>query len=101
MGSGRCGRLLWLAACLCLAPSVAGGQTVTASVTGTVRDSSGALVPGATVDIRRHDTSQVWEAASDDHGRFRLLYVPVGDYHLSVQLTGFTTATVNLTLKVG
>jgi hypothetical protein len=80
---------------------MAGGQTVTASVTGTVRDSSGALVPGATVDIRKHDTSQVWEAASDDRGRFRLLYLPVGDYHLSVQLTGFTTATVNLTLKVG
>ncbi len=77
-------------------------QTITsASVTGVVRDSSEAVVPGASVSIRNHDTNQVWSTVSDERGRFRLLYLPVGDYHLSVQLPGFTVANANLSLKVG
>src|SRR5262245_61834143 len=79
----------------------AGAQTVTASVTGSVRDASEAVVPGAAVQIRNHDTNQVWHGVTDERGRFRLLYLPVGDYHLSVQLDGFTTANANLTLAVG
>ena len=92
---------VWLAVCVWLAPASAPAQTVTASVTGSVRDASEAVIPGATVEIRKHETSQVWQATSDERGRFRILYLPVGDYHLSVQLPGFTTATVNLTLAVG
>ena len=76
-------------------------QSATASVTGSVRDASEAVVPGATVEIRNHDTNQVWQSITDERGRFRLLYLPVGDYHLSVQLTGFITANANLTLAVG
>ena len=95
----------WLAAaCLCLSisPAVLSAQTVTsASVTGTVRDASEAVVPGATVDIRNHDTNQVTSTVTDSRGRFRLQYLPVGVYHLSVQLPGFTTANANLTLAVG
>src|SRR6185369_5317029 len=92
---------VWLAACAVCAPAPVRAQTVTASVTGTVRDTSEALVPGATVEIRNHDTSQLWQTVSDARGPFRILYLPVGDHHLSVQLSGFTTATVNLTLAVG
>jgi hypothetical protein len=77
-------------------------QTITsASVTGVVRDSTEAVVPGATVSIRNHDTNQVWSTVSDERGRFRLQYLPVGDYHLSVQLPGFTLANANLSLKIG
>src|SRR4249920_2136840 len=76
-------------------------QSSTASVSGSVRDTSEAVVPGATVDIRNHDTNQVWQAVTDERGRYRLLSLPVGDYHLSVQLSGFTTANANLTLMVG
>ena len=95
---------VWLAiACGCggvAAPALA--QTVaSAGVTGTVRDSSDALVPGATVEIRNHSTNQIWQTVSDTHGRFRLPYLPVGDYHLSVQLSGFATTNAGLTLSVG
>jgi hypothetical protein len=84
------------------APTRAAAQTVTsASVTGTVRDASEAVVPGATVDIRNHDTNQVTSTVTDSRGRFRLQYLPVGNYHLSVQLPGFTTANANLLLAVG
>jgi carboxypeptidase family protein len=88
--------------CLCGAPSLARAQSATsATVTGTVRDASEAVVPGATVEIRNHATAQVWHTATDQRGAFRLLYLPVGDYHLSVLLEGFTTANANLRLGVG
>jgi Carboxypeptidase regulatory-like domain len=92
---------LCLAACALLVAAPTRAQTVTASVTGIVHDESGALVPGAAVEIRNHDTNQIWRAASDGRGGFRVLYLPAGDYHLSVQLSGFTTATANLALSVG
>ena len=93
----------WLAiVCLCSGATAAHAQTVSsASVTGIVRDSSGLIVPGVTVDIRNHATNQVSEAVTDATGRFRILYLAVGDYHLSAQLSGFTTANVNLRLTVG
>jgi hypothetical protein len=94
----------WLAMLLSflLAPGWAGAQAVaSASVTGIVRDSSGLVVPGVAVDIRNHATNQVSSTVTDGGGRFRLLYLPVGDYHLSAQLPGFTTVNVNLSLGVG
>ncbi|MGB7218105.1 MAG: carboxypeptidase regulatory-like domain-containing protein [Vicinamibacterales bacterium] len=72
-----------------------------ASVTGTVRDASDAVVPGATVQIKNDDTNQTSQAVSDERGRFRLLYLPVGRYHLSVELGGFAPAALDLTLAIG
>jgi hypothetical protein len=93
----------WLAiVCLCCAaPSARAQASTSATVTGSVRDSSGLVVPGATVEIRNHATNQVSQAITDAGGRFRILYLPVGDYHLSAQVSGFTTANVNLRLAVG
>src|SRR5436309_2342107 len=98
------GPALWLAM-LCVlslcAPVRAAQGTQTATVTGVVRDTSEAVVPGAAVEIRNHATNQQWQTITDLRGRFRLLYLPVGDYHLSVQIRGFSTANANLTLGVG
>jgi hypothetical protein len=100
MGISRWRTPVWLFALSCLA-APARAQTVSASVTGSVHDASEAVVPGAAVEIRNHDTNQIWRTTSDERGRFQILYLPVGDYHLSVLLDGFTTATANLTLAVG
>ena len=54
-----------------------------ASVSGIVRDSTGAILPGVTVDIRNHSTNQVSESVTDGSGRFRILYLPVGDYPIA------------------
>jgi hypothetical protein len=97
-------RAAWLAClcvCICATAPPAAAQTVaSASVTGTVRDSSEALVPGATVEIRNHATNQTWQTVTDARGQFRFSYLPVGDYHLSVQLIGFGTTNAGLTLGV-
>ena len=94
----------WLAICVCVARRRPRARQAVASatVTGTVRDSSGLRRAG-----RRPSTSAITrpirsrEAVTDARGRFRILYLPVGDYHLSVQFSGFTTANVNLSLAVG
>ena len=91
-------------AMLCLIGSAAparGQTSASATVTGIVHDSSELVVPGVAVDIRNHATNQVSSAVTDAGGRFRILYLPVGDYHLSAQLAGFTTVNVNLSLGVG
>jgi Carboxypeptidase regulatory-like domain len=75
-------------------------QSATASVNGTVRDPVGPL-PGAAVEIRNHETNQRWQSVADEQGRYRLLLLPAGDYHLSVTLPGYQTASVNLALGVG
>ena len=89
-----------IAACGFAAP-VAGGQTVaSASVSGIVSDPSGVL-PGATVRLKNLETNEVREAAADERGRYRLLYVPVGRYELTATAPGFAPASVPLTLTVG
>src|SRR4051794_33403286 len=94
---------IWLAIlCLSVSAIPARAQTATsATVSGIVRDSSGLITPGVSVSIRNHATNQVTQTVTGADGRFRLLYLPVGDYHLSAQVSGFTTANVNLRLAVG
>ena len=93
---------LCIAVWLAPASRAADAQTLTsASVTGTVHDASGAVIPGATVDIVNLRTNQAQQAVTDARGRFRLLYLPVGDYALTVQLAGFGSTRTALTLKVG
>jgi hypothetical protein len=83
-------------------PDPAAAQAAaSATVTGVVRDASDAVVQGAVVRVRNHETNQTVDTTTDAQGRYRLLYVPVGDYHLSVEAPGFATASVNLTLSVG
>ena len=76
-------------------------DVTSASVTGTVRDASNAVIPGATVEIVNAETNQRQQTVTDARGRFRLLYLAVGPYQLSVQLSGFGSAHTTFTLKVG
>jgi hypothetical protein len=82
-------------------PARAGQAVASATVTGIVRDSSQAVVAAAAVRLHNHDTNQVLDTTTDGAGRFRFVYVPVGEYHLSVDARGFATTGLNLTLSVG
>ena len=66
-------------------------QVLYGSVVGTVRDQTGAVVPGATVTITNVQTAQTREAISDDAGNYSILNVLEGTYDLSVKMTGFRT----------
>src|SRR3989442_14194884 len=63
----------------------------TAQINGTVADSSGGVLPGATVTVTQTDTGFRREAVTDQTGTYTLTNLPVGPYRLEVTLSGFRT----------
>jgi hypothetical protein len=75
-----------------LSLDVARGQgTSTASVTGTVLDSSGATVPAAQIVITQIDTGFSQSTKSGPDGSFSFPVLPVGNYRLDVTKEGFNS----------
>lgn len=72
-------------------PTVSTAQFTTASLAGTVRDSTGALIPAASVKIVNAANGFTQTATSDGAGAFLLPRLPVGEYTLTVEKTGFST----------
>jgi hypothetical protein len=66
------------------------GQFTTASLAGTVRDSTGAVVPEAAVTVRNVGTGFTQSAASDEAGAFLFSRLPIGNYELRVEKPGFS-----------
>jgi len=60
-----------------------------AQLNGTVRDSTGALVPNATVSLRNLDTNRTYTSTSDASGYYVVPNLPPGPYELKVAFTGF------------
>jgi hypothetical protein len=61
----------------------------TGALTGTVKDTSGAVVPGAFVSVRSLTTNQTRSVSSGDAGTYSFPALPVGDYELRTELRGF------------
>ena len=101
-------RLVLAAIVAILAPTTtAFAQFDTASVLGTVRDSTGAVVPGATVTLKNVSTGIVANTVSDDKGDYQFQNVRIGSYTVRAELQGFSAAeaedvqvTVNARLRV-
>ena len=64
-------------------------QVITATVLGTVKDQSGAVLPGATVTAKSENTGSVRTVVSDEAGRYRIPALPVGHYEVRAELSGF------------
>src|SRR5580704_15293887 len=91
------------------------GQTVSLSqISGTVRDSTGAVVAGAHISATQTDTGLTRTAESGADGVYQLPSLPIGPYKLEVQKEGFSTynqsgivlqvgssPTIEVTLQVG
>lgn len=67
-------------------------QTVTGSIRGTITDSSGAIVPNATVTATNVATSVKTTATTNQTGDYAIRFLQIGQYKLSVSSPGFTTA---------
>lgn len=61
------------------------------SILGTVADSSGGSLPGATVTVTNLDTGLVQAAVTDGNGYFEILALPIGPYSVVVSMDGFKT----------
>ncbi len=71
------------------------GQTVTATLTGTVTDQTGAVVPGVTVTAKNEGTQLEYATESSAAGAYTIPFLPVGNYVVSAELTGFKKAVTN------
>ena len=98
-------RLCGVAFALCVivgSRPVSAQETInSASVSGRVTYTQGAVVPGAQVTARETETNVTRETVTDQEGRFRLPYLKVGRYEITVRLQGFADVTRVLTLTVG
>lgn len=74
-----------------LSSVVASAQYTTASLGGTVLDSSGAAVPSAQVSMRNVDTGFAQQAVSDVTGAFLFSRLPIGNYELTCEHSGFSS----------
>src|SRR4051812_12273435 len=104
--------LVVIALALTLAPALF-GQAYFGTVSGELKDSTGAVVTGAKVVLLDQQKGFHFEAISDDSGRYLFRSIPPGVYVLAVQASGFAktesakfkvdineNATANLTLKL-
>ena len=88
---------------LVISPSiVAQSQITTASIQGTVKDANGAVVPGASVEVRNRDTNTSRTVATNEDGGFSVLQLQPGNYSVTVSKQGFANAVLKSTqLTVG
>ncbi|MBC8165588.1 MAG: carboxypeptidase regulatory-like domain-containing protein, partial [Bryobacteraceae bacterium] len=82
--------LLFLA-CSLANNSLMMAQVTTATITGTVKDASGATIPAATVRAKAIATNQERETTGDPEGNYTLTNLPIGPYEVSVSAKGFKT----------
>ena len=80
---------LLLVALLAGTPAV--GQTVTGTVSGTVVDSSGATIAGASIRLVNERTGNSRLVTTNDEGRFAFAAIQPGTYSVRVEQTGFQT----------
>ena len=74
---------------LCASASPAFAQLDTGTIVGTVRDQSGAVVPGATVTATQESTGTASTAVSTDKGQFVFPNLKIGTYSIAAELSGF------------
>ncbi|HYJ90709.1 MAG TPA: TonB-dependent receptor, partial [Pyrinomonadaceae bacterium] len=76
-------------------------QTTTSTIEGTVTDSNGAVIAGATVKATGTTLATERSATTDSQGFYRLTALPAGTYTLTISQSGFATEayTVELTLN--
>jgi hypothetical protein len=73
-----------IVACTGVAVASVGG-----SISGTVKDPTGSVVPNAKVTLRENATGLVYQSSTDNKGFYRLPVLPVGRYELAIDAAGF------------
>jgi hypothetical protein len=91
-----------LVCALLILPFNVWAQFDSATVLGTVKDSNGAVVAGVTVTVKNIETAITASTQTDESGDFQFTNVKIGNYRVSAEKQGFSTAVaerVNLTIN--
>src|SRR5690242_1908827 len=107
-------RFILVAFFVLISSATALSQSDRGAIAGTILDSSGAAVQGATIVATGVDTGAVYNATSTDTGAYRISNMQVGSYNLTVTAAGFkvsehkdflvqvnTTSSLDITLQPG
>ena len=85
---------------VCAAASLGLAQVGTSEVLGTVRDASRSVVSKASVTLTSTETGIAANTTTDSNGEYDFLNVKVGRYTVTVEQTGFATATTDVAVDV-
>jgi len=112
--SSMCLRAMAFSLLLLTMGEIAMSQLPTATILGTIKDSTGAVVPGAAITARNREIGLTRVSASTADGSYRLSALPVGTYEVRAERSGFRAgvrsaltltisdeAAVNFTLEPG
>ena len=99
---------------IALANGVVFGQGFSAAISGVVRDTTGAVLPGVGITVKHVESGLTRTTASNENGGYSMPSLPVGPYELTADLPGFKQqirrgitlvigqeAVINLTMEVG
>ncbi len=103
-----------IAVLIALGTSLIFGQGGTATILGVVRDTTGALIPGVTINVKHIDSGLTRTVLTGETGNYAVPSLPVGPYEISTNMPGFKQAVrrginlvvgqeavIDLTLEVG
>ena len=94
-------RLLWVLWLALLFAVPAAAQT-SGTITGTIRDAQGGVLPGVTLSLRNSETGVARTAVSESDGTYLFQGVAPGRYELAAELAGFANAEVrDITITIG
>src|SRR6266581_1978304 len=107
-------RRLLVIVCLSLFAHTEFAQTDRGTITGTVSDATGAVIPGVAIEAKNVQTGTTYQAGSSETGNYNLAQLPAGTYEVSAILPGFrrfvrtgitvsvaTVLRIDITLQVG
>lgn len=95
-------RLFVMATTVLILPQAAAAQVDRATVSGTVKDATAGVLPGATVEVRSLETGASRVVVTEAAGTYRAAGLAPGPYAIDVSMNGFATARVNdVQLRVG
>ena len=95
VGSGVLSTCLLIPAGMGLGARPASAQVISGTITGTVQDSTGAVVPGASIVLTNQATKDKRTVTSNGSGVFNLTGLPSGDFSVTITAPGFQTFTEN------
>ena len=90
----------WILLCILSTVTPSFGQLATTSLRGTIKDPSGALVPGAKITIADKATGRSFSAAADNTGQYVFNQIPPAKYVITVSAVGFGNQTKSAELLV-
>src|SRR5215510_7921195 len=84
-------RLLLSCCVMVLLRTTAFPQSITATISGTAKDQTGAVLPGVEVTATNKSTAVTRSVITNERGEYVLPLLPIGEYDVTAELSGFRT----------